>query len=89
MVNESFCVQPRLTLETAPLADGCDAVCLFVNDEADGPVSATGIHRMSLPTSKLLVMPGCKAFRCMGHPISIIPYTISISAYQCIILPFF
>jgi D-lactate dehydrogenase len=27
--------EPRLCVETAPLADGCDAVCVFVNDVLD------------------------------------------------------
>ncbi len=30
--------EPRLTLETAPLAAGFPAVCVFVNDNLDGPV---------------------------------------------------
>ncbi len=33
-------LEPRLTLETAPLAAGFPAVCLFVNDRADRPVLA-------------------------------------------------
>ena len=33
--------EPRLTLETRPLAAGFPAVCAFVNDQLDGPVLAT------------------------------------------------
>ena len=32
--HELVFLEPRLTEATAPLAQGCDAVCLFVNDEA-------------------------------------------------------
>jgi D-lactate dehydrogenase len=31
-------LEPRLTPETAALADGCDAVCAFVNDDLGAPV---------------------------------------------------
>ncbi len=30
--------EPRLTAETTPLAEGFDAVCIFVSDEADRPI---------------------------------------------------
>ena len=33
--------EPRLTAETAPLARGADAVCLFVHDHADAPAVGT------------------------------------------------
>ena len=33
-VHELVYLEPRLTEATAPLAQGCEAVCLFVNDEA-------------------------------------------------------
>jgi len=39
--------ETRLTADTAPLAKGCDAVCIFVNDEADaaalGVLAAEGV----------------------------------------------
>lgn len=33
-------LQDRLTLATVPLAEGCEAVCVFVNDTVDGAVLA-------------------------------------------------
>lgn len=36
--HELAFLEPRLTLETAPLADGFPAVCPFVNDQLDRPV---------------------------------------------------
>ena len=45
-------LEPRLSLETAGLADGADAVCLFVNDIADAPVldslAALGVRLIAL-----------------------------------------
>lgn len=31
-------IEPSLDVKTAVLAEGCDAVCIFVNDDASGPV---------------------------------------------------
>ncbi|MCS6854818.1 MAG: 2-hydroxyacid dehydrogenase [Elioraea sp.] len=39
-VRDFAWLEPRLSLETAPLADGFDAVCLFVNDDANARVIA-------------------------------------------------
>jgi len=43
---------PRLSAETAPLAAGCAAVCLFVNDDASAPVleqlAGLGVHYIAL-----------------------------------------
>ena len=36
--HELLFVQDTLTVETAPLAAGCGAVCVFVNDCVDAPV---------------------------------------------------
>lgn len=36
--HELAFLEPRLTLETAPLADGFGAVCAFVNDDLSAPV---------------------------------------------------
>ncbi len=45
-------IEPRLSVETASLAKGYDAVCLFVNDTADRPVlerlAADGIKLVAL-----------------------------------------
>ena len=45
-------LEPRLSLKTAVLADGADAVCLFVNDVADAPVlealAALGVQLIAL-----------------------------------------
>ncbi len=38
--HELVFLEPRLTLETSPLAAGFDAVCLFVNDQANAEVLA-------------------------------------------------
>ncbi len=48
--------EPRLSLETAPLADGFDAVCLFVNDDANAKV----IERLAQGGVRLI------ALRCAG-----------------------
>lgn len=56
-VNESYkhelrYLEPTLTWETRSLADGCDAVCIFVNDKADEKIieylSEKGIRLMAL-----------------------------------------
>ncbi|MFQ3622493.1 MAG: 2-hydroxyacid dehydrogenase [Acetobacteraceae bacterium] len=49
-------LEPRLSLETAPLADGFDAVCLFVNDDARAEV----IARLAAGGVRLI------ALRCAG-----------------------
>lgn len=36
--HELVWFEPRLSRETAPLAQGCEAVCVFVNDKLDGAV---------------------------------------------------
>ncbi|MFN3217631.1 MAG: 2-hydroxyacid dehydrogenase [Acidimicrobiales bacterium] len=45
-------LEPRLTPETAALADGCDAICAFVNDDLGAPVlerlAAMGIGTIAL-----------------------------------------
>lgn len=45
-------LEPRLSLETAPLAAGADAVCAFVNDDLSAPVleqlSALGVRHLTL-----------------------------------------
>lgn len=38
--HEITYLEPRLSAQTAALAHGFPAVCLFVNDEADAPVIA-------------------------------------------------
>ncbi len=50
-------LEPRLSLETAPLADGFDAVCLFVNDDARAEV----IARLASGGVRLI------ALRCAGY----------------------
>lgn len=44
--------EARLTTDTVALAEACDAVCVFVNDELDEPVlqqlAAKGIHAVAL-----------------------------------------
>lgn len=50
--HEVVYLEPRLTAETAPLAAGCAAVCLFVNDQADartlGLLAAGGTRLLAL-----------------------------------------
>lgn len=50
--HELVWLTPRLSLQTAPLAQGCEAVCVFVNDELDGAVLerlyAQGIRLVAL-----------------------------------------
>ena len=50
-------LEPRLTLETAPLAAAADAVCLFVNDRADAAV----IDALADGGTRLI------ALRCAGY----------------------
>ncbi len=63
--------EPRLSTQTAPLAAGSDAVCLFVNDAASGPVlnqlheggvrllclRCAGFNQVDLRTASALGMP--------------------------------
>lgn len=44
--------EPRLTLETAPLADGYPAICAFVNDQLDAPV----LERLAAGGTRLLAL---------------------------------
>ncbi len=55
--HELVYLEPRLTLETAPLASGFDGVCLFVHDQADRAVLTC------------LAGYGCRlvALRCAGY----------------------
>ncbi len=50
--HELVHLEPRLTPETVSLADGCDAICAFVNDDLGAPVlerlSAMGIETIAL-----------------------------------------
>lgn len=55
-VRDFAWLEPRLSLETAPLADGFDAVCLFVNDDANARV----IERLARGGVRLI------ALRCAG-----------------------
>ncbi|MGE0879293.1 MAG: 2-hydroxyacid dehydrogenase [Acidimicrobiia bacterium] len=45
-------LEPRLDAQTAPLAEGADAVCIFVNDTADaeviGTLAAAGVRHIAL-----------------------------------------
>jgi D-lactate dehydrogenase len=45
-------LEPRLDIQTADLAHGCEAVCLFVNDDGSGPVlerlAGLGVHFLVL-----------------------------------------
>ncbi len=54
--HELYFVEPRLSIETASLAHGFEAVCIFVNDTADAPV----IARLAEVGVKLI------ALRCAG-----------------------
>ncbi len=49
-------LEPRLDLTTAPLAQGCEAVCIFVNDEADAAV----LEALAVTGTRLV------ALRCAG-----------------------
>jgi D-lactate dehydrogenase len=49
--------EARLDLDTAALADGVDAACIFVNDRADAPV----LERLAAGGVRIL------ALRCAGH----------------------
>lgn len=55
-VRDFAWLEPRLSLETAPLANGFDAVCLFVNDDANAKV----IERLAKGGVRLI------ALRCAG-----------------------
>lgn len=44
--------EPRLTADTAPLADGSPAVCIFVNDVADAPT----LERLAQHGTRLLAL---------------------------------
>ncbi len=48
--HELVYFEPRLTLETVPLARGFAAVCPFVNDQLSADVPALGIHQLPLRT---------------------------------------
>jgi D-lactate dehydrogenase len=45
-------LEPRLTLQTAPLAEGFPAVCIFVNDQATAPI----LERLAQGGTKLLAL---------------------------------
>lgn len=45
-------LEPRLTLETAALADGAEVVCAFVNDTLDAPV----LERLAAAGTKLVAL---------------------------------
>lgn len=50
--HELFFLEPKLDAVTAPLAEGCQAVCMFVNDKADAQtleiLAAHGIRLLAL-----------------------------------------
>jgi D-lactate dehydrogenase len=48
--HELVFLEPRLTLETAPLANGFPVVCVFVNDTVDGLV----LERLAMGGTKLI-----------------------------------
>lgn len=57
--HELILLEPQLSLTTAGLADGCKAVCIFVNDDGSKDVlkklSAVGIKYMSFALQVLIM----------------------------------